>query len=95
MRSEPTKKQRLAEIRYRGRLRARGFRSWRAANKRRSFLIDKSIRRGSLPIEEYVELESLQQLADAYVTWKTNDSLGRSSRRAGRMLKRLEATRGI
>lgn len=80
-----TKAQANREIAYRTQLRRCGFRSWKQANKRRCELIEQMIESGN----ECDELKQLQRLADLYLTWKTNDSAGRWSRRIRRLEKRL------
>lgn len=84
-----TKQQERREAAYRKQLKRCGFRSWKRANQRRCDLIDKNID-GRADEEEQAELEQLQRLCDLYVKWKTNDALGRSTRAAKRLLKKLE-----
>lgn len=73
-------------------LKETGFRSWSAANERRGALIDLSVARNATN-EEEAELAVLQELVDAYVRYKTNDSLRRQTRRLDKMLKRLSESR--
>lgn len=84
-----TKQQERREGAYRKQLKRCGFRSWKQANQRRCELIDRDIS-GEADEEEQSELKQLQKLCDLYVKWKTNDALGRSTRRAKRLLKKLE-----
>jgi hypothetical protein len=86
-----TKTQSRLKAAYLRLLKQTGFRGWSAANERRGNLIDLSIRRNATN-EEEEELATLQQLADAYVRYKTNDSLRRQNRRLERMLASIDPT---
>jgi hypothetical protein len=81
---EQTKTQQAREERYREQLRKCGFRSWTKANDRRYELIMSSNRSDAVT----AELEQLQHLADLYLTWKTNDMVGRSLRKVKRLVKK-------
>jgi len=74
-----TKIQQKREARYRKALRECRFQSWKRANARRAALIEKSVN-SEASTEEERELERLGELADLYVTWKTNDATGRAIR---------------
>lgn len=84
-----TKKQIRAEARYRAQLRLCGFRSWIAASRVRTELISFG---GWLDEERAERLEQLQVLAQLYLTWKTNDDLGRQARWHKKQLKRYGIT---
>ncbi len=85
-----TQKMIRLEARYRRQLKLCGFRSYVRAQQRRSELIDKHVD-GTASPDELAELERLQTLVGYYADWKTNDSIGRSLRRTGRLLKKLES----
>jgi hypothetical protein len=94
MRTKASKIQEKRRAAYLGQLKACGFRSWVSANRRRGELIDKDIdgsRTGGLSENESKELTELQKLADLYVRWKTNDSMGLAIRRMKRLMGKLEA----
>lgn len=89
-----TKCQERRRAAYLEQLKRCGFRSWKQANHRRGHLIHKKVYETATE-HEIDELAGLQRLADLYVTWKTNDSLGRSARFMNRKIKKLEAKFGI
>lgn len=78
-----TKKLQRLHAQYLRQLKRCGFRSWKAANKRRVDLIMAGV--------DSPELAPLQRLADLYVRWKTNDETRVEIRRLSRWIKRLEA----
>ena len=80
-----TKVQEQRKARYLKQLRKCGFRSWKRANARRFELII-TLR---LQDSQRRELAALNHLAGLFQTYRTNDMLGRSMRRAKRLETRL------
>lgn len=87
-----TKSQQKRRERYQSLLAACGFRSWKKANRRRCDLIELKIYERITP-DETTELKRLQKLCGLYVTWKTNDSIGRQNRILKRQLENLRRSR--
>ena len=84
-----TKAQQQREQRYRKQLRKCGFRSWAKANSRRFELIERQLS-AQTNAAENTEVRQLQKLLHYYLTWKTNDQLGRNLRKADRILKQVK-----
>ena len=85
-----TKKQERLRASYQKKLTATGFRSYKKLQVRRGELIDKAID-GPDPLteEENAELDRLGEAVDAYVAYKTNDSIGLLTSRIKRVARNL------
>lgn len=87
-----TKAQARRKAAYYKNLRKCGFRSWKQANARRCDLINRKFDVGLTP-EETAELAQLQKTSGLRADWKTNDGLGRCTRKLQRLIKKIEANR--
>ena len=76
-RKPKTKEFARAEAAYRAQLKKCGFRSWRAANRRRCDLINQWYLRCCLKNPDYAEFMELQKLADLYLRYKDFDGYKR------------------
>jgi hypothetical protein len=83
-----TKIQERRKARYLKQLRKCGFRSWKQANIARFALIRQKFEKG-LADSETADLAELQKLCGLWQDYKTNDALGRSSRRLKRIHDKL------